>query len=191
MKKRLHVLFIPAGWMQAVDKPDPETLLRLEAGLLEWWRGWRDKRGYIHHQYDLVIVTGGLFRPEHVQTISAGQTMGRWLVGNGVPADRVIIEGHSLDTFQNVRFGMMALRQRVQQTPIHVTVVSHWQHALRIAVTFWRMYGMHVDMAPLWYLGSIKLFCTELAAFFVHVFDPDGTSKIARTNRRKRQMRTE
>jgi uncharacterized SAM-binding protein YcdF (DUF218 family) len=146
------------------------TEKRLTRGLKIWKQGKHDK----------IIVSGGIFLPPNVQTVAAGRLMEDWLRTRGVPADKITVEDKSRDTYENISESLSLVYKDVQP---EITVVTHWQHALRFWVTFRRAHQMKVKTVPMFYWVDIKTFILEWIILLVHIFDRNGTGKIASKNR--------
>lgn len=172
MKK---VLFVPSAGINPVNGLPPEnTLARCKAGLKLWLTG----------KYDLILATGGVFNPPHVQTRPAGELMKEWFIVQGVPKESVLAENKSLDTFENVYCGLEMLFAYGRP---EITVVTQWQHALRFWVTFRLGYGISVKLAPISYPLSWREHLHEFFSFLYHLHDPRGIGNLAVKNRLARR----
>lgn len=156
------VLMIPAC---EPEVEGTQTEKRLIEGLKIWEKGC----------FDRILVCGGRYTSR--QTRPAARLMGEWLKERGVPAERIIYEGNSRDTFENVFFSL-----KVLPLSADVYVVSHWQHAIRIWMCF-RKHGKQVKTFP---LSRPFVIFKEFLFLAYHVYDPYGNKPIARKNRRKR-----
>lgn len=169
-------LFIPSCEVDSVDQLEgTQTEIRLKRGLELW----------AETDYNFIIVAGGLYLPRHRQTRPSGVLMKEWLMRRGVPQDQIICEQQSHDTYENI-YG--AMRFIVRDEEKRITVVTHWQHALRFWVTFRRALNMNVRIIPIFYWAGLKTFIMEWPMLLVHVFDRDGTSKISKLNREQRRL---
>lgn len=146
------------------------TEKRLNRGFKIWKKG----------RYDKIIVSGGIFLPPNVQTVAAGRLMEDWLRTRGVPAENILVEDKSRDTYENISESLALLTK--EEKP-ECTVVTHWQHALRFWVTFRRAHKVKAKIHPMFYWVDIKTFILEWFILLVHIFDRDGTGKIASKNR--------
>lgn len=170
----MRYLFIPSCDVKPIDELSGTfTELRLRKGLELWRTG----------NYDCILVSGGVFYPQDVQNKAAGWLMWFWLIGNVVASKAILIENKSVDTYENIRFGLQLIPD------IHladITIVTHWQHALRMKITFWRAYGLKVKVIPLWYWIGCLGFIKELGGLFVHLFDKEGVSPLSKRIRQRR-----
>jgi len=135
---------------------------------------WRAK------EYDVIIVTGGIYLPPKIQTVPSGSLMKKWLIINKVSADKILCEDKSRDTFENIS-GALALV--IKDLDPKFTVVTHWQHALRFWITFRLAHKLKIRVIPMWYWAGIKTFIFEWFIFLVHLLDHKGTGRIATANR--------
>ena len=90
---------IPAGGIIKRDKLDFDTLLRIERGVKIFY----SRPAY----WDKILVSGGIFLPSEIQSISAAKLMATELIKRGISSKRIILEENSLDTFQNVEFSIL------------------------------------------------------------------------------------
>lgn len=158
------VLLLLSESIDPVNQPSERTLCRLERGLRHWQKG----------EHELIIVCGGIFKPKSVQTIAAGIVMQQWLMNNGVPEEKIIVESLSLDTYENIRFADMLLKY-AGYTPneIELTIITQWQHACRAAWTA-KSYGYHTNIFPTEYNLSAKEMLVEYCYMGIHYIDRKG-----------------
>lgn len=170
-----HVFFIPAGHLgKTCDSLGRDTLIRLERGL-DLWK--KDPEAFL-------LVTGGIFCVRERQTRPAADIMADWLVTHGVPQTKILHEDASLDTFENVRFSLDTLHAHgISTDGTNITVVSEFQHALRIYLTFRLGYGLRVHCIPIWYVDSVHGFCLEFFVLLHHLLDWRGEGFLARFKR--------
>jgi len=145
------------------------TEKRLKRGFKIWKKGG----------YDKIIVSGGIFLPPHIQTVAAGLLMEDWLRTQRVWSENVLVEDKSRDTYENISLSLALIKEEKPE----ITVVTHWQHALRFWVTFRRAHNVKVKIHPMFYWVDLKTFVMEWFILLVHLFDRDGTGKIATKNR--------
>ncbi len=170
----MRYLLIPSCEVAPVDQLDgTETERRLNAGLAMWKRG----------QFEMIIVSGGVYMPPEIQTRPSGTLMKEWLVRCGVKEHLIIAETRSRDTYENISGVMDALWGKRTGT---ITVISQWQHALRFWITFHRAHGVAVEIIPLRYHVGLKRFLMEWLLILIHVFDKTGTSWLVRKNKQDR-----
>lgn len=174
---QVRILVIPSCEVAPIDVlRGTETWRRLEHGLGYWNTG----------DFDLIAVTGGLYLPANVQQTPSGILMARCLERAGVPQQKLLVETGSRDTFENVS-GLLQLCKQDPRTKDQVlvfTVVTHWQHAWRLWLTF-RAWGHRVALHGLRYPIGPR-FWMEWLFLLVHILDPRGTGWLASKNRRDR-----
>lgn len=172
----MRYLLIPAQEVSPCDLlQGTKTELRLIEGLRLWGSG----------KFDAIIVCGGVYLPQETQTTPAARIMKEWLVSHGVPAENTMAEERSRDTYENISYALEMIGGKASQ----ITVVTHWQHALRFRLTFRLAHKMKVRTEPMYYWTGFKSFALEWAILLVHLFDPSGTGRIARWNRKSRTYR--
>lgn len=170
----MRYLLIPSCEVATKDNLEGTTTeRRLVRGLALWQSGG----------YDAIIVTGGIYQTEDSQTIPSGELMRRWLVERGVARHQIICEKTSRDTYENISQAMALIDN--DHDP-NITVVTHWQHALRFWITFRRAHEQKVRIAPMWYWIGIKAFVLEWGMLLIHLFDKKGTGRVAAKNKAAR-----
>lgn len=173
----MRVLLIPSCQVgPGLNELHPkDALLRLERGLKLWRMG----------NFDRILVMGGLFNPPQVQTVAAAELMAAWLVGKGVSRKCILCETVSRDTYENIRMGLTVLRL-AGFARADLTVVTQWQHALRIWITFLLGYGRLVHLVPMWYPIPWGTWAFECVFIFHHLLFPRGDlSPLSRWHRAK------
>ena len=149
-----QILFVPAGWIDPVDKMSDDTLQRCSVALGEWGTG----------QYQYMVLSGGIFRPPAVQTRPAAEIMRDWFMQKGVDSAKILCEGYSRDTFENVSHGLPIIEEKFDD--FQLTLITHSQHALRCVITF-RAYGIRVHVRSVSGTSSFKLFLKECLFFSI------------------------
>lgn len=170
-----RVLMVLAAGIEPVDKNDRAVLARLSMGLALWKEG----------RFDVILVTGGIFLPRTIQTRPAAELMADWLFAQGVPSDRVMIENKALNTWDNISGGLRLLSNRFGNEPIGITVVTQWQQAMRVWLSFALGYGKLVKVGP---VSEPKFLPLEIAYFLLHLLDPRGVGPLAVRNREQRRQ---
>jgi len=174
----MRILLVPAGGISDKNQLAPnDTLPRCLAALEIWKEG----------NYDYLVVCGGIFLPPTIQTNPAAEIMKKWFIRQRVSADRLMVEGKSLDTFENVKFVLELLAENKIEKP-EITVVSQWQHTLRFKRTF-KSYGVKIKRHPLHYKVGIKTWLMEWAFILIHLIDPKGAGFFGRLNRKRRNQK--
>ncbi len=174
----MNVLMIPAGGIDPVDQPGKaDTLPRLEAGLEAWASG----------RFHYILVCGGIFLPQNIQTRAAADIMADWLVEHGIRRVAIITEDRSVDTFENVNFGIAAL-QRVGIEKPTISVCSHALHAVRTCISL-DAHEIATDTNRCAnYSISWKILLMEIGFVLYHWLDPLGKGWLARRNCAKRRQ---
>ena len=175
----MKILLVPAGGVVEKDQIAPhDTLLRCEAALKLWQET----------QFDLIIVSGGIFLPSGIQTVSAAVLMQEWFIKQGIPENKILIEDQSLDTYQNVQFTLDLLEIH-NLKDAELTVITQWQHARRFARTF-KSHGIKIKRHPLHYKVGFKTWLMEWMFMFIHLIDPKGKWLFGKINRKKRTQKS-
>ncbi len=169
---------IPAGGIIKRDKLDFDTLLRIERGVKIFY----SRPAY----WDKILVSGGIFLPSEIQSISAAKLMATELIKRGISSKRIILEENSLDTFQNVEFSILKCAE-VGINP-EITVVTQWQHAIRFWICF-RGYKLKIYLKPISYRVPIITWLKEWFFIIYHVYDRRGVRPLALKNRRERRQK--
>lgn len=168
----MKILMIPAELVDPVDKLSANTLRRCQAGLEAWVGG----------DYEMILLSGGIFLPRDRQTKPAAETMKEWFVSRGVDPEVILVEGDSLDTYENVRFNASLTRDQI-------TVLTQYQHAIRFLLTFYLALGVRIKVIPIRQpaMSWKDWFMEWLVLIPYHLIDWKGTLFLARYNRRSRE----
>lgn len=168
---------VPGGTILPLNRLGPKDLeLRCQAAL-ELWNG-----GGYHY----LLLAGGVCRPRAVQTQAESELMRDWFVRHGVPYALIFLDVGSVDSYENISFGLQVLRNR-GLGGAEITLVTQWQHAARMAYTFRRAHGIAVRTVPLRYPVGLKTFLIEAAFNLYHRLDPYGVKRLALKNRQSRR----
>lgn len=168
---------VPGGTIVACNRLGPADLeLRCKAAL-ELWRGGG---------YDRLLLCGGTCRPRATQTMAESEIMRDWFVQHDVPYGSIFIEVSSVDSYQNIEYGLQVLRLR-GLGDAEITLVSQWQHAARMRYTFWRVHGVKVRTLSLHYRIGLLRFMAEALFALYHRYDPYGQKRLAISNRMARR----
>lgn len=167
----MHVLLVPSGW----DSPwrdGSDTQRRCDGALHQWQTG----------KYDVVICCGGKFRPKSEMGEAAAQLMKKYLRAHGIPSRAIIVEDRSVDTYENCAFALRILKKTHRKIE-SITIVSQWQHTLRLQVTFFLAHAHPVRgvYLPSWPSPA------EAVRLLYHLFDWRGTGSVARVNKQDRR----
>ncbi|MDP3996373.1 MAG: YdcF family protein [bacterium] len=173
----MKYLLIPSCEVARRDKLSGTTTeRRLKRGISLWKSGG----------FDRIIVSGGICFPPDVQTLSMAFLMFSWLKERGISGEVILCEGMSKDTFENIAFSLAFIES---DRDAEITIVTHWQHALRFWATLRFGYRDCVaSVIPMWYWVNLKDFTLEWAMLLVHLLDPRGKCFIAQWNRRRRSF---
>jgi uncharacterized SAM-binding protein YcdF (DUF218 family) len=100
----IRIVMVPLGSVEPVNKlSEKDTMIRMKEALKVWQEGG----------WDYLLVTGGAFTSKRIMTIPGARVMEEWFIANGVPADRIIVDDRSRDTYQNVEFSIEAINNRL------------------------------------------------------------------------------
>jgi len=138
-------------------------MIRMREGLEMWRLGC----------WDFLLVTGGVFTSRKIMTMPGAKVMADWFVDQGVPRNKIMIEGRSRDTYQNVEFTIGVIRDRFLLKKVKITVVTQWQHAIRFWLTF-RSWGIKVALRKLHYPMGVVGIIREFVFIAVTAIDPKG-----------------
>lgn len=177
-----RIIFVPGADVFTLNQlAGTATEIRLIGALELWHEGG----------YDYFLVSGGLCESKEVQTIPIGELMKSWLTTRGISEDKIIVESEALDTYENISEGMNALTDEgINPYHTEITVVSQWQHALRIALTCFLAHGLRVKRHGLHYREPISRLIMEWIMLVYHLLDREGKGKHARRNRAARRARS-
>ncbi|MFZ5365358.1 MAG: YdcF family protein [Patescibacteria group bacterium] len=176
---RREILLVPAGGIKPVDQlAAKDTLNRCQRAKMMWHT----------REYFCILTCGGVFLPPDIQQTPAAELMRRWFDSHHVPGDRVIAEKESLDTYQNVKYSIDLLKQ-CGLTDARITVLTDWQHAIRLWITF-LSYGIRVKIKTVRHQMSWIERMKEFVFMFVHLIDPRGSWFVGRINRKKRMQKS-
>ena len=168
MSGKRRILFVP-GYFDLESRIMMERLFKASD---LWWQGST-------RSYDWLIVSGGITRPE--QTVSEAASMKDWfMMHERVDAEKIIVEGLSRDSFESVRNVVEKyLRDpRCSAENAVVTIVSQWEHAVRLKMTF-QAYGIRTRIVS---VPGYSLFhrMLEWGYILYTLFDPKGRSWYSR-----------
>jgi uncharacterized SAM-binding protein YcdF (DUF218 family) len=169
----LKILFIPAEEILEKDVLSAHTLSRCEKGL----------KKLQENQYDLLILSGGIFLPPHIQTKPASVLMKEWFVECGFDKNKILVETESVDTFQNIFFTYENILKNLKNYKI--TVLSEKNHCRRIKLTFKKIYNLQVKTIFADYQLSTKESLMEQIYFLIHMLDKYD-KWIGKINQKKR-----
>ena len=173
----MKIILVPAGGISAINKLSSDTLTRCKAALKLWQKGGFDK----------ILLSGGIFLPPSIQTKPAALLMKQWLKNAGINEKYLLLEEQSRDTFENVKLSLDILNKTSNDWQI--TIITHWQHAIRFWITFSLGYGIKIKIHPLFYKLPLQAMFKEFLSIIYHIYDPQGVKKIPRLNREKRSKR--
>lgn len=179
--QRIRILFVPAELIESLNRLSRRTWLRCQQALQLWQNG----------QYDYLVVTGGVFLPKNIQTDPAGLLMARWFHEMGVDAERIIIEQHSRDTYENITSSVAEIRnllgRRCDAEGLEITIVTQWQHARRFEISFRKMYPeIKIKTISVNYPMSLFETLKEYLFIAIHHVDPRGNGPFGWLNRQRR-----
>lgn len=161
-----HVLFIFAGWTL---KPGGDTRRRVRAAL-------EYLKAQPRHRSDwYVVCLGGRFNAE-TQAVAAATRMREWIVAERVvPAEQVIADIYSRDTFENLSCGFALLKKEgITKKDRELIIVSHPWHLERIQTILERVYHTSARMVPVWHYLTWKQRFAEIILSVYLLLDPQG-----------------
>ncbi len=162
--KKSRILFVPGHQ----EMESPVMTERLKEAERLWWQG-------DGHLYDYIIVSGGITRRR--QLVSEADFMKNWLVRHaGIAPGNIIAECCSCDSFENVRNVVEGYlcEPAYLAKDVEVVIVSQWEHANRLRVTF-EAYGIRVGISSVpGYSFSRRLL--EWGYLYYTLYDPKGES---------------
>ena len=177
----MRILVVFSQWVTIT--PDgrtrmaPETIRRC-AGALSAWQT---------EKYDRILVVGG--RYVRGQCTAVSWLMRNWLCAHGIPQDAILTEDRSVNTHENVAFGLNTLRSADIEDP-GITVLSQWQHVIRIKTIFRRVHKLRVSAISLHHWINPLEWIKECVFVAYTFFDPSGLV-IPRIIRYIRSYRTQ
>lgn len=140
-----HVIFVFPQLVLPVDRLDEESVRRCELAYRLY-----TELGRIAVRPRLVLM-GGRFQSPEEQTKPASELLREWFLSKGVSEDRMITEGRSVDTFENIQFGLLALINRIGEglaEGARYYAVSEKHHVRRICWTMLWRYGVEATPIP-------------------------------------------
>lgn len=117
------------------DEPTPLLRERLDKAIEAWKRYGRP----------FIIASGGKGGDGR---ISEAECMRRYLIGHGVPDTRIIPEHASENTWENIRYSVDIVRERIiarRDAPYRLLLVSSDYHVMRLAMYALNQ-GLHCDV---------------------------------------------
>lgn len=166
-------LLIPASNINPIDNiVNTITEQRLLKGLMLFKGG----------EYDKIIITGGIYYPKSIQTIPAGDLMAAYLDDYGINPDSIICENEALDGYDKIFYPMELINEDINPK---ITVVTDWLNAIKFRITFYRVYNMKIDVAPVDYPIGLKNFILECCRILYRLIDKKGVYYLAVKNRQK------
>jgi vancomycin permeability regulator SanA len=168
----LHAAVTVHFGMNAQPRPSDVAVVLgtrvLPSGVPSYWLRGRLERAYSLYAagtIKYIIVSGGFGREGHEEA----EVMREYLIGRGVPAERIFTDLNGDDTFETARH----TKQIMDREGFHsVVIVSHYYHLARAVVAFRRfeipdVSALGVVTNPLWVDGGNLL--REFAAFYFYL----------------------
>lgn len=171
----MRVLLVPACEIIYLNQLGPRTKARCEEALRRWAGDF----------YEYLVVSGGIYELPHVQTVPAAKIMHDWFVANGVEPGRIIVEDHSLDTFENVSFSLAKIRA-LKPEPLELELITQTQHARRFWLTLVLGYRIWPKLHRIEYSMSLKEKFMEWVFLLIHLFWPKDGGPLGEKNRTNR-----
>ena len=172
----MRILLVPACEITYLNQLGPRTLTRCAVALKLWQK----------NLYDYLIVSGGIYELPHLQTVPAACIMRDWFVLQGVDEGRIIVEKHSLDTFENVRLSL-ALIKAMSVTDFELEIVTERQHATRFWITLVLGYHRSPTLYRIDYSMTRMEKFKEFLFLLIHLFWPKTGGPLGEKNRQSRR----
>jgi len=140
------------------DKPSPSLQERLSTA-----------REYLIENNDIkVVVSGGKGVDEDISEACA---MEKYLVGNGVEKDRIILEDESTTTFENLKLSLNKIKEVDDKENISILISTNRYHVFRSKLLAKRLgvipYGLPAKTPPTTVLYSyIREYFAVIKSFF-------------------------
>lgn len=137
-KKESKYIFILGAKLYG-DRPSPILSERLKTGL-KYLKKYKNTK---------VIVTGG---KGHDEIISEAKAMKQYLIKNGIKDSRIILEDKSINTFQNIKFGLDKIRKSDNSNNTEILIVTSKFHIFRSKLIARKLgvkaYGLPAKVPP-------------------------------------------
>jgi len=179
-KEPLRILVILAEQILKRNALAPRTVARLEKGL----------QLYQESDFTHILVSGGIFNPPRIQTVSAAELMQEWLMNWGIEREFILTEDKSLDSFQKISFSMQIIG-RLQKdrdltdNEVSFVLISDALHLERIIVQRNMLEDVRYQCSTVPSVhktGYLESFMERLF-FLITTHDPEGQGRFARFNR--------
>ena len=157
-EEKVDYLFILGAKLYG-DIPSPSLLERLKVGV-----------EYLNLQEDVkVVVAGGRGEDE---LISEAESMKIYLTENGIKENRIILEDRSVNTFQNIKFGLEKIKEFDSREDIKILIASNKFHIFRSKLIAKRLgveaYGLPAKVPPTTLVQSyIREYFAVIKTFFI------------------------
>ena len=134
---------------------------------------------YRHGDYPFIIVSGGFDVPGGDEATA----MRAYLVGKGVPAERIIVDSQGVNTYASARFTARLLRERGWRS---VCVVTDYYHVPRARLALRRfgvgtVYSVHSRDVERWNLYHLVREMAGMVKYALRSYDdppgPDGRAR--------------
>lgn len=172
----VRILMVPSWLLLSHNQLSPANTLPVCQEALKLWQTGA---------YDLLLLSGGLFLPAHIQSRPSSELMQDWFVEQGVDPRQIVLETRSLDTYDNIRYSLEELAS-VRIGEFAITVCTHRIHGRRIKHTFRRAHGVDITVHPVPLPLRMMERCQQWMYVLYHWLDPFGNGWLARRTRAKR-----
>ena len=126
------------------DQPSLTLVRRLE-GALDYLNRYPDS---------VAIVSGGMGPGE---TVTEGQAMHDWLIAQGIPEERILIEDKATSTMENLQFSFQIIRDRGDEPDGNIAIVSSAYHLYRAKCMARNLGAEATGVAAPWGYVSVML----------------------------------
>ena len=102
---------------------------------------------YLEEHPDMTVVVSGGQGPD--EPMSEARAMADYLIEQGVPEERILLEDQSHNTNQNLRLTAQLLTELGYDTTDEMIVVSNGFHLTRVRMLWGRVWGGHYNLSTL------------------------------------------
>jgi hypothetical protein len=178
------IILVPfSRWLRPVNQLAFDTKLHCDVAM----QLWPANKG----AYDYCAFTGGRWLPESIETVPIAELMRDYVVRGPkpIPADKIIVEPESVNTWENIEMLSQVLRGH-GITKFELVCLSQWQHNARVWFIC-RALRVPARFVNLWYWPGNWQFFYECIGFVMTLVDTAtyrlfGQPVLARLNAKSR-----